>query len=385
MAEAEGDYRWQPATEAIHHRVSWDEGSGAVMPPIYATSTFAAGNSGGFDYTRSGNPNFRLLSDRLASLEGAAHAEVFASGVSAITAIASTLQSGDRILAEENVYGCTYRLFAQVFSKFGVEIVYCDLANPDNWQAVEEVPWALLWLESPTNPLLKIIDLQALADRAQEVGVPVIVDNTFASPVIQRPLELGATLSLTSTTKYSNGHSDALGGCVATNDPAWHEKMVFAQKALGLQPSPFDCWLILRGLKTLPMRMATHSHNALQLAAWLEQRDDVVWVRYPWLESHPQYEIARRQMSAGSGIIVLAFEQDAAACRAMAERLQLFTLAESLGGIESLICHPATMTHASVPLEVREAVGITAGVVRLSVGCEAVEDLQADLSQALAG
>ena len=214
---------WQPATAAIHHQSDWPEGSGAVMPPIYASSTFAAGNDGGFDYTRSGNPNFRLLADRLATLDGAQFAEVFGSGVAAITAIASSLQSGDRVLAEENVYGCTYRLFAQVFAKFGVEIVYCDLSDESQWSRIEDEKWALIWLESPTNPLLKIIDLSALSQRAAAASIPVVVDNTFASPILQQPLALGATLALTSTTKYCNGHSDALGGCVSTNDPAWHE------------------------------------------------------------------------------------------------------------------------------------------------------------------
>ena len=244
--------------------------------------------------------------------------------------------------------------------------------------------WSLIWLESPTNPLLKIIDLAALCQRAQAVSVPVVVDNTFASPVLQQPLALGATLALTSTTKYCNGHSDALGGCVSTNDAAWHDKLVFAQKALGLQPSPFDAWLILRGLKTLPMRMAAHSAGALAVATWLENQSAVQWVRYPFLASHPQHAVARQQMSGGSGIIVFALDADAASCRAIAERLRLFTLAESLGGVESLICHPATMTHASVPVAVRQAVGITDGVLRLSIGCEDSSDLRADLLQAFA-
>ena len=234
----------------------------------------------------------------------------------------------------------------------------------------------MVWLESPTNPLLKILDIAGIS----ALGAPVVVDNTFASPFLQRPLELGATLSLSSTTKYINGHSDCLGGIVATNDAAWHKRMVFAQKALGLQPSPFDAWLTTRGQRTLAVRMERHCANALALAGWLEKQKRVRWVRYPFLPSHPQNQLARKQMSGGSGMITIELDGDALAfCR----KLELFTLAESLGGVESLICHPATMTHAGVPKAVREQVGITDGVVRFSVGIEDVADLIADLEQAL--
>lgn len=368
------------STRAVHGGRGFTGTTGAVMPPVYLTSTFAQGNPDGFDYTRSGNPNFRLLEQSLASLEGAAHATCFASGVSAITAVVSSLKSGDRIVAEENIYGCTYRMFEKVFAKFGLQTRYFDLSRSENWHHIPELKPALVWLESPTNPLLKILDIAGLSKVAGTVGAPVVVDNTFASPFLQRPLELGATLSLSSTTKYVNGHSDCLGGIVATNDPAWHKRMLFAQKALGLQPSPFDAWLTTRGQRTLAVRMERHCANALALAGWLEKQTRIQWVRYPFLPSHPQHTLARQQMTGGSGMITFALAGDALAfCR----KLELFTLAESLGGVESLVCHPATMTHAGVPKAVREQVGITDGVVRFSVGIEDVADLIADVGQAL--
>lgn len=353
------------------------------MPPVYLTSTFASGNPDGFDYTRSGNPNFRLLQESLAALEGARFATCFASGVSAITAVVSTLKSGDVVLAEENVYGCTYRLFEKVFAKFGLRVEYRDLSVAAHWEEIRRLRPALVWLESPTNPLLKVLDIAGISKAAAEVGAPVLVDNTFASPYLQRPLELGATLSLASTTKYVNGHSDCLGGIVASNDPTWQDRMIFAQKALGLQPSPFDAWLTTRGLRTLALRMERHCANALELARWLETRPGVRMVRYPFLPSHPQYELARRQMKAGSGLIIAELECSSDAALDFCRRLRLFTLAESLGGVESLICHPPTMTHASVPPEVRRRVGIGDGLLRFSVGIEDLEDLRADIEQAL--
>jgi cystathionine gamma-synthase len=371
------------STRSVHQGRGYSGTTGAVMPPVYLTSTFETGNADGFDYTRSGNPNFRLLQESVAALEGARHATCFASGVSAITAVVSTLRSGDLVLAEENLYGCTYRLFERVFAKFGLRTQYVDLSQPANWDAIAGLRPALVWLESPTNPLLKILDIAGISRVAAAAGVPVLVDNTFASAYLQRPLELGATLSLSSTTKYINGHSDCLGGVVATNDPVWQEKMIFAQKALGLQPSPFDAWLTTRGQRTLAVRMERHCSNALELAHWLEKRPEVRWVRYPFLRSHPQYDLAKRQMKAGSGLIVLELDCSAEAALDFCRRLRLFTLAESLGGVESLVCHPATMTHASVPPEVRRKVGIGDGLLRLSVGIEDVEDLRGDLDAAL--
>lgn len=370
-------------TRAIHIGQEFRSETGAVIPPIYMTSTFETGNPGGFDYTRSGNPNYRNLQHTLASLENAKHATVFASGVSAITAIAFGLKSGDTILSELNIYGCTYRLFERVLRKFGVDIQYVDLSDPANYRVITDLRPALVWLESPTNPLLKILDIQAISDVAHAVGSAVVMDNTFASSLLQRPLDLGADLSLLSTTKYSNGHSDALGGAVCSNCDEWREKMIFAQKALGLQPSPFDTWLTSRGVKTEAIRMERHCANALELATRLEAHAGVKSVRYPYLASHPQYDLARKQMSGGSGMLLADFGHSQEGALAFIRRLRLFTQAESLGGIESLVCHPATMTHASIPKDVREAAGVTDGLIRFSVGIEHVDDLWADIESAL--
>ncbi len=371
------------STRAVHKGRGFAGTTGAVMPPVFLTSTFQSGNADGFDYTRSGNPNFRLLDESVAAVEGAEFATCFASGVSATTAVVSTFKSGDFVLAEENVYGCTYRLFERVFAKFGLQVRYVDLSKQENWQEIPRLRPALIWLESPTNPLLKVLDIAGLSKVGREFGATVLVDNTFASPYLQRPLELGATLSLSSTTKYINGHSDCLSGVVATNDPAWRDKMIFAQKALGLQPSPFDAWLTTRGARTLALRMERHSANGLALARWLESRKGVKMVRYPHLPSHPQYKLAKKQMSGGSGIIIAELDCSAADALAFCRRLKYFTLAESLGGVESLICHPPTMTHASVPADVRRKVGIGDGLLRFSVGIEDFEDLRADIDEAL--
>lgn len=369
-------------TDAIHEGQGYQGDTGAVIPPVYLTSTFAHGNADGFDYTRSGNPNFNNLGDQLARLEGAAHATVFASGVSAITAVVSTLKQGDLVVAEENIYGCTFRLFAQVFAKFGVSVEYVDLTQEASGRVITEKQPALVWIESPTNPLLKIIDIAWVADLAKAAGSSLIVDNTFASSYFQKPLALGADVSLLSTTKYSNGHSDCLGGVVCTNAPAWHDKMIFAQKALGLQPSPFDSWLIARGVKTQALRMERHASNALAFATFVEERHPEATVRYPFLPSHPQHALAKQQMTGGSGIVTADFGWSLDRTKAFLDRLRYFTLAESLGGIESLVCHPASMTHASVPKETREAVGITDSLVRFSIGIEHIDDLLADVDMA---
>ena len=370
-------------TRVIHHGDSFAGDTGTVMPPIFPTSTFAHGNAGGFDYTRSGNPNFRILDEVLASVEGCAHATVFASGVSAITAVVSQLKQGDLVLCEENLYGCTVRLFEQVFAKFGLKTAWVDFTQPAALEQIQAKKPAMVWLESPTNPLLKVIDLEAVCAITQPLGIPVVVDNTFATALVQRPLDLGATLSLTSTTKYINGHSDALGGAVCTNDPEWHQKMVFSQKALGLQPSPFDCWLITRGIKTLPLRLKQQMANAAALADQLAGHAKVNWVRYPHRSDHPQHQVATRQMRAGGAIVTASFNASQEQTYALCKQLRWFTMAESLGGIESLICHPATMTHAAVSAEVKAKLGIDDGLVRFSVGCEDLADLQADLDQAL--
>ena len=371
------------STRAIHHGESFAEGTGTVMPPIYTTSTFAHGNPEGFDYTRSGNPNFRILEGVLASVEHCEHATVFGSGVSAITAIASGLRQGDLVLCEENLYGCTVRLFEQVFAKFGVRTQWVDFTAPSAAETIAASQPAMVWLESPTNPLLKVIDLEAVCAAAKAANVPVVVDNTFATALVQRPLEMGATLSLTSTTKYINGHSDALGGAVCTDDPSWYQKMVFAQKALGLQPSPFDCWLVTRGIKTLPLRLKQQMANAAALADHLANHPQVSWVRYPHRSDHPQQDVALKQMRHGGAIVTIGINASRDQAYAVCKALRWFTMAESLGGVESLICHPATMTHAAVASEVKQKLGISDGLIRLSVGCEDVSDLIDDLDQAL--
>ena len=370
-------------TRLIHHGESFAGETGSVMPPIFPTSTFAHGNAGGFDYTRSGNPNFRILDGVLSSLEGCEHTTVFGSGVSAITAVVSQLKQGDLVLCEENLYGCTVRLFEQVFAKFGLRTQWVDFTNTSALDVLRSSKPAMVWIESPTNPLLKVIDIETVCGVAREFAIPVVVDNTFATALVQRPLELGATLSLTSTTKYINGHSDALGGAVSTNDSNWHQKMVFSQKALGLQPSPFDSWLITRGIKTLPLRLKQQMANAAALADQLALHPKVVWVRYPHRNDHPQHALAQRQMKAGGAIVTVSFQASQEQTYRLCKQLNWFTMAESLGGIESLICHPATMTHAAVSAEVKAKLGIDDGLVRFSVGCEDLADLQADLSQAL--
>ncbi len=369
-------------TRAIHIGQDYNKETGSVIPPIYATSTFATGNPGKFDYTRSGNPNFRNLQATLASLENAEHCTVYSSGVASITAIVANLNTGDTILSEENIYGATYRLFEKVLRRWGIKIKYANLSNPANYSLIEQLKPAMVWLESPTNPMLKIIDIPAISAAAHSVGAVVVMDNTFASSFLQQPLDLGADLSQISTTKYTNGHSDCLGGAVCTNSAEWQEKLLFSQKALGLNPSPFDAWLVARGAKTEALRMERHSSNALELATRLEKQKRVKLVRYPFLKSHPQYELAKKQMAAGSGMFIadLGFSYDDTL--ALIRKLKLFTQAESLGGVESLVAHPASMTHASIPKEARTAVGITDGLIRFSAGIENVEDLWNDIAQA---
>ena len=373
-------------TAAIHIGQEPDRETGAVIPPAYLTSTFAQlepGRTRGYDYTRSGNPSFDRLGATLARLEQAEYATVFGSGMAAVTAVISTLSAGDHVVAEENIYGCTYRIYDKVFRKFGVTISYVDLSDAANYAEIERQKPALVWIESPTNPMLKIIDIAAVAEACHAAGTELLVDNTFASPYFQNPVALGADLSLSSTTKYINGHSDCLGGAVCTNSEAWNEKMIFAQKAVGLNPSPFDCWLISRGIKTLGIRMEKHAANALAVAEYLEGIECTSTVRYPFLPSHPQHELAKKQMRAGSGIVTALFDLPCEQVIRLVSGLKLFALAESLGGIESLVCHPASMTHASIPKAEREAVGITDGLVRFSVGIEDAGDLIDDIQSAL--
>ena len=370
-------------TRVIHHGDSFAGDTGTVMPPIFPTSTFAHGNAGGFDYTRSGNPNFRILDSVLASVEGCAHATVFASGVSAITAVVSQLKQGDLVLCEENLYGCTVRLFEQVFAKFGLKTAWVDFTQPAALEQIQAQTPAMVWLESPTNPLLKVIDLEAVCAITQPLGIPVVVDNTFATPYLQNPLALGADVVLHSMTKYLAGHSDVVAGCLIGNDPELRERYAFNQNSCGGGLDPFSSFLVMRGTKTLAVRMERHCSNARAIAEFLEGHAAVETVHYPGLESHPQSELCARQMRDAGGMVSVELKGGLEAGAELSKRSRLFILAESLGGVESLIEVPPIMTHASIPAEERRASGMADGLVRLSVGIENVNDLIADLDQAL--
>ena len=372
-------------TIAIHHGKSYADETGCVMPPIFATSTFEHGNKANFDYTRSGNPNFSILENVLKGIENSNYCTVFNSGISAVTAIVSSLKSGDTILCESNLYGCTIRMFEKIFRKFGIQTSYFDFTNKEYIQQISKVKPSLIWLESPTNPLLKILNLKEICSEANLRKIPVVVDNTFCTAVIQKPLELGATLSLISTTKFINGHSDALGGAVITNDESWNNKMIFSQKSLGLNPSPFDCWLITRGLKTLPLRIAQQTENAHFIANELNSHKLIDQLIYPFNKNHPQFELAKSQMKIGGSMITLKLKLNKNDTFDFCKKLKYFSLAESLGGVESLICHPTTMSHASVDKEVKNTMGINDSLVRLSIGCEDAKDLLSDLLLALDG
>jgi cystathionine beta-lyase/cystathionine gamma-synthase len=371
-------------TIAVHGGQSPDPQHGAVMQPIVLSSTFAQPEPGRplrFDYSRSGNPTRAALEAALAALEGGTSAFAFASGCAAAATLLNTLRPGDRVLCGDDVYGGTYRLFETVMKPLGIEAVFVDLRVPGS--IAFDAGTKLVWLETPTNPMLRLVDIAAVSARARAHGVPVVVDNTFASPVLQRPLALGATAVVHSTTKYINGHSDVVGGAIITSDEALAKRLGFLQNAIGAVPSPMDCYLVLRGLKTLPLRMQQHSRTAAELARRLEQAPGVRRVHYPGLASHPQHALAQRQMRHGGGMISLELDGGLEESRRFLQTLRLFALAESLGGVESLAEHPALMTHASIPAEVRRGLGIDDSLVRLSVGLEHVEDLWDDLARAL--
>ena len=366
-------------TQAIHVGSEADPATGAVIPPIYATSTYeqeAPGVHKGFDYSRADNPTRQRLEQVLAALEGAQYAVAFASGVAATSALVTLLKPGDHVLAGDDTYGGTYRLFEQIYRKFGLEFSYVDTSCLEN--VTPQKNTKLIWIESPTNPLMKITDIVGVAKRKK--SALLVVDNTFASPYLQRPLELGADLVMHSTTKYLGGHSDLIGGVLITKDKAIYEELKFIQKSVGAIPSPFDCFLVHRGIKTLAVRMKAHSENAQRIAEFLSEHPKVKKVYYPGLPSHPQHEVARRQMQAFSGM--LSFELSRNVDRFL-KKLQVIALAESLGGIESLINHPAIMTHASLPAEERAHRGIGDNLLRLSVGIEHPDDLISDLQNAL--
>lgn len=374
-------------TLAIHGGQAPDKETGAVMPPIHLSSTFAQDGPGkhkGYEYARTDNPTRRTLERCIAALEGAAHGLAFASGCAATTTIMQLLRPGDHVVACDDVYGGTFRILDKLFVPMGVRVSWVDLTDPAALAAAIEPATKLVWVESPTNPLLKVIDLPAVLAAARARSVLTAVDNTFATPILQRPLALGADLVVHSTTKYLNGHSDVVGGAIATQSDALAARLRFLQNAAGAVPSPFDCFLVLRGIKTLPLRVRRSSESALALARWLERHPSVARVLYPGLPSHPQHALAAAQMALPGGMISIVLQGGTAAAVRMLERCRLFTCAESLGGVESLIEHPATMTHASVPEAARQKLGIDGGLVRLSVGLEAAADLQADLDRALA-
>jgi cystathionine gamma-lyase len=377
------------ATRAIHGGQSHDPTTGAVMTPIYATSTFAQESPGvhkGFEYARSQNPTRFAFERGVADLESGSAAFAASSGLSAIATILELLNSGDHVVASDDIYGGSYRLFERVRRRTaGLDFSFVDLSNLDALEAAITPKTKMIWVETPTNPMLKLVDLEGVAAIARRRGLISVADNTFASPYVQRPLELGFDIVVHSVTKYLNGHSDMVGGVTVVGDNAeLAAQLKFLQNAVGAILSPFDSFLALRGLKTLPLRMQRHCDSALTIARWLEARSDVRRVIYPGLESHPQHDLAKRQMNGFGGIISVDFDRDLAGARRLLERTRLFTLAESLGGVESLIEHPAIMTHASIPADQRAALGITDSFVRLSVGVEDVGDLIADLDQALA-
>ena len=374
-------------TKAIHDGQQPEALTGAVAVPVYQTSTYqqdGIGRPRAFEYSRTGNPTRQALEEALASLEGGAHGLAFASGVAATTAVLQLLGPGDHVVAGDDLYGGTYRLLEKVYRPWGVQVDYADSASPAAFAAALRPNTRLIWVETPTNPLLKLVDVAAVAKVAQRAGALLAVDNTFASPYFQRPLELGADLVVHSTTKYLGGHSDVVGGAVVSRRDDLHEKLQFYQNAAGAIPGPWDSWLVLRGLKTLAVRMREHERNAQHLAKILEDHPAVERVFYPGLASHPQHELARRQMSGFGGMLSLELKGGFAAVERFVARLKVFTLGESLGGVESLACYPPRMTHASLPAGERQRRGIRDNLVRLSVGIEHVKDLEADLLGALA-
>ena len=373
------------STRAIHAGGHPDKETGAVMPPIYQTSTYVQSSPGehkGYEYTRSHNPTRSRLEENLASLEQTRYALTSASGLSMIDLIMHMLPAGSKIISGDDVYGGTYRLFTTVFQDRH-DFTFIDTTDLRAVKQALQEGADLIWLESPTNPTLKISDIAAIASLAKETKALSVVDNTFMSPYFQNPVVLGADIAYHSLTKFINGHSDVVGGAIMTNDKTIYNKLFTLQNSIGPCASPFDSWLVLRGIKTLGVRMQRHAENAQQVAEFLESHPRVQKVVYPGLESHPQHELAATQMSGFGGMITFYLDGDIAAARNVLERVKLFALAESLGGVESLIEHPAIMTHASVPKEVRESIGLYDNLIRLSVGIEDVEDLIDDLRSAL--
>ena len=373
------------STRAVHAGQEPEPLAGAVTLPIFQTSTYvqeALGKHKGYDYARTVNPTRQAFERNVAALEGAAHGFAFGSGMGAIHAVLTLLSSGDHVVCGENVYGGTHRLMDKVMSRQGLQFTFVDTRDVDTVAAACTKNTKLLFLETPTNPLMRLADLAALCDMAKSKNILTVVDNTFATPIFQRPIEFGADIVLHSATKYLNGHSDMVGGIIVLNNDELADRIQFIQKSVGAVPGPFDCWLALRGTKTLMVRMRQHDLNGRRIAEWLSNDRRVKSVLYPGLPSHPQHDLACRQMTGFGGMISIELGTLEAA-KTMVGKTKLFYLAESLGGVESLIGHPVTMTHAAVPPAMRQAMGLSDGLVRLSVGIEDVEDLMADLDQAL--
>jgi cystathionine beta-lyase/cystathionine gamma-synthase len=379
------------ATDAVHAGQRPDPVSGAIITPIYQTSTFVQQSPGvhkGYEYGRTGNPTRGALEANVAALEKGKHGLAFGSGMAAISAVMGLLKQGDHVIVTDNVYGGTYRYFQQVMTAYGLSFSFTDTSDPANVEAAVQKNTRMIFIETPTNPMLRLTDIEQLAQFCKEKKLLLAADNTFLSPYFQRPLELGADIVVHSCTKYLNGHSDVISGLVVVNDPGLAEKLAYIQNAVGAVPSPFDCWLVLRATKTLHLRMKQHNENAVEIAAFLDQHKEIQRVFYPGLDNHPQFELAKKQQldpygKPGFGGMISFDMGNWDRAKALLEQVTLFSLAESLGSVESLISHPASMTHASVPEEDRKKLGVTDGLVRISVGIEAVEDLIADLEQAL--
>ncbi len=374
-------------TRVVHAGIRPDPQTGSIVPPIYQTATYVleeVGRDKGFDYTRSANPTRQVLEENLAGIEGGRYGVMFSSGMAAVDSCLKLLDAGDHVVCSDDVYGGVSRHFNQVLSRYGLSFTYVDTSRPETVRQAVRSETKMLWVETPTNPLLKVTDMEAMAGIAKEHGLYLGVDSTFATPVFLRPLEYGADMVVHSTTKYLSGHNQLIGGAVVTNRQDVFDALKFIQKTIGAVPSPFDCWLTLLGVKTLHLRMQRHAESAQRVAEFLQAHPKVAKVTYPGLPSHPQHEIAKAQMSGFSGMISFELVGGIPAGKAVMNSVKLCGLAESLGAVETMITHPATMTHVDVPVEEREARGLTDGLVRLSVGIEDVEDIVADLEQALA-
>ena len=374
------------ATKAIHAGQEPDPSTGAIMTPIFQTATYAQaglGENKGFEYSRTSNPTRSVLEACMAALEDGKYGLAFASGMAAESAILSLLSAGDHIVSCDDLYGGSYRIFERVMRRYTVETSYVPAGDLDAYEKAIRPNTKMVWLETPTNPLLRLVDIRAIAEIAHRHKLLVVVDNTFASPYFQQPLKLGADIVVHSTTKYINGHSDVVGGALVLNDEEAYEAIKFYQNAAGGVPSPFDAWLILRGIKTLAVRMRQHEENARAVAGFLAEHPRVERVYYPGLVSHPDHELAKRQMSGFGGMVSFQPKGSYADIAQIVRRFKVFALAESLGGVESLVCHPASMTHGSIPKDIRESRGLTDTLLRLSVGIEDKEDLMRDLEQAL--